>query len=288
MQSEKEQLKSDLQRIQKNKYELTGKEKVKDYIPLMLKYIGDIDSELRDDLIYTTFCEWICEKKYLSEDDLIHILLVAMDDKHLFYHIGNDEDNTVFTRTFSILLVALVLYEHRKNPFLKFELFIKTKDNLFRYYQEEKDLRGYIGKAGWAHGAAHCADAMDELVQCKESDESVCQKILGSIQIVLFNGKYTFCNEEDERMARVILRIIKGNYLPYYILGNWFEGLSQCCDWEKDRKQYVTRINTKNFVRCVYFKLMHYDNTLDIIKILFKVEEKLNRFLIIDKELLQN
>lgn len=288
MQSEKEQLKLDLQRIQKNKYELTGEENVRDYIPLMLKYIGDIDSELRDDLIYAAFYEWICEKKYLSEDDLIHILLVSMDEKHLFYHIGNDEDNTVFTRTFSVLVVVLILFEHRKNPFLEHDLFIKTKDNLIRYYEEEKDLRGYIEKAGWAHGAAHGADAMDELVQCKESDEAVYEKILRAIQKVLFNGKYTFCNEEDERIARVIFRIIKGNYISYHFLCNWFEGLCQCCDWEKDRKQYVTRINTKNFIRCVYFKLMHYDSTLDIIKIIFKAEEKLNRFLIVDKELLQN
>lgn len=288
MQSEKTQLKLSLQKIQKNEYELTEEEKVNDYIPLMLKYIGDIDSELRDDLIYATFCEWICEEKYLNKDDLIHILLVSMDENHLFYHIGNDEDNTVFTRTFSALVVVLILFEHRKNPFLEYNLFIKTKDNLILYYQEEKDLSGFIGKAGWAHGAAHGADAMDELVQCKESDEAVYQEVLGAIQKVLFNGKYNFCNEEDERIARVILRIIKGNYMSYNSLSNWIEGLSQCCDWEKDRKQYITRINTKNFIRCIYFKLIHYDNTLDIIKIIFKVEEKLNRFLIVDRELLQN
>lgn len=288
MQSEKEQLKLDLQRIQKNKYELTEKEKVRDYIPLMLKYIGDTDSELRDNLIYDTFYEWICEKKYLNEDELIQILLVSMDDGHLFYHIGSDKDDTVFTRTFSVLVVVLILSEHRKKPFLKYDLFIKTKDNLIRYYKEEKDLRGYTGRAGWAHGAAHGADAMDELVQCKESDESVYQEILEAIQVVLFNDKYTFCNEEDERMARVILRIIKGNCMSYHFLCSWFEGLSQCCDWKKDRRQYITRINTKNFIRSVYFKLMHYDDTLDIIKIIFKVEEKLNHFLVVDKELLQN
>lgn len=288
MLSEKEKLKLDLQRIQKNQYELAEGESISDYIILLLRYIGDVDSELRDDLIYATLCEWICEKEYFSDVELTQILKILMDERHLFYYIGNDEDDTVFTRTFSVLAVVLVLFEHRKKPFLEYDLFLKTKDNLIRYYQEEKDLRGFVGKMGWAHGAAHGADAMDELVQCIENDGLICQEILEAIQKVLFNGKYTFYNEEDERIARVILRIIKGNCLSYQSLRNWIEGLSQCCDWEKDRKQYVARVNTKNFIRCLYFKLIHYDDSLEIIKALFEVEERLNRFLIVDKELLQN
>lgn len=287
MQIEKEQLKLDLLRIEKNQYELAEGETVSDYIPLMLQYIGDIDSELRDDLIYNTLCEWICEKEYFSEEELVHMLSILMDDKHLFYHIGNDEDDTVFTRTFSVLAIVLILSEHRKKPFIEYHLFIKTKNNLIKYYQEEKDLLGFSNQKGWAHGAAHGADAMDELVQCEESDEAVCKEMLEAIQKVLFNGKYNFCNEEDERITRVIMRIIKENCMSYENLSNWIEGLAQCCDWEKDRNQYVTRINTKNFIRCLYFKLMHYDNTLSIINTIFKVEEKLNRFLLVDEELLQ-
>lgn len=287
MPGEKEQLKSDLQRIQKNHYELAEGESVYDYMPLMLQYIGDTDAELRDDLIYAAFCEWICEKKYFNEDELVRILLILMDENHLFYHIGSDEDDTVFTRTFSVLAVVLVLFEHRKKPFLGYDLFMKTKDNLIRYYQKEKDLRGFLGEKGWAHGAAHGADAMDELVQCEESDEEVYLEVLGAIKRVLFNGKYSFCNEEDERIARVILRIIKVNHMSFESLNNWIEGLSECCHLPKDRKQYVTRVNTKNFIRCLYFKLMHYDSTLEIIKTIFKVEESLNRFLIVDRELLE-
>jgi hypothetical protein len=288
MHSEKQQLKSDLQRMKKNQFELSEGEGVSDYISLMLQYIGDTDAELRDDLIYETFCEWICEKEYFNGEELLHILSILLDEKHLFYHIGNDEDDTVFTRTFSVLVIVLIIFQHRKKPFIAHDLFIKIKDNLIRYYEEERDLRGFLGEKGWAHGAAHGADAMDELIQCEESDEVVYQQVLGAIQKVLFNGKYSFSNEEDERITRVILRIIKRNCMSNKSLSNWIEGLSQCCDWEKDRNQYVTRINTKNFIRCLYFKLMHYDNTLDIINVVFKVEERLNRFLIVDKELLLN
>lgn len=68
--SEKEQLKSDLQKIRESKYELSQREKADDYTALMLKYIGDTDAELRDDLIYETFCEWICGKSILAGKSL--------------------------------------------------------------------------------------------------------------------------------------------------------------------------------------------------------------------------
>jgi hypothetical protein len=51
----REQLIIDLQRIEKNDYELSSGEQLKDYVKLMLENIGDPLPELRDDLIYSTF-----------------------------------------------------------------------------------------------------------------------------------------------------------------------------------------------------------------------------------------
>ena len=55
MHNEKQQLILDLRRIRDNDYNLIEGEIVSDYLDLMLKYIGDHDAELRDDLIYLTF-----------------------------------------------------------------------------------------------------------------------------------------------------------------------------------------------------------------------------------------
>jgi len=282
---EREQLIADLRKIQKNQYQLTDGEKAFDYIPLILQYIGDPEPELRDNLIYSTLCEWICEKEYFSEEELLYILSAIMDENHLFYYIGNDEDDTVFTRTFSVLVVVLILYQHRKKPFLEYNLFVKVKNDLIRYYREEKDLRGYLEDRGWAHGAAHGADAMNELIKCKESGEAVYSEVLEAVKKVLCNGKYAFSNEEDERITRVVYRLVKSNLMPHKAIDDWVEGLCQCCDWEKSRSQFVARVNTKNFIRCLYFKLMHNKSTLDIITTLFRAEEKLNRFLQVDKDI---
>ncbi|MEN6314944.1 MAG: DUF2785 domain-containing protein [Clostridiaceae bacterium] len=275
---EKEQLILNLIKLRDNNYDLAEGENVHSYAGLMLRYIGDPDPELRDDLIYSTFCEWICGKEYFNEEELRRMLSLLLDDNHLFYHIGSFGDNTVFTRTFSILAVVLILSRHREKPFLDNKMFTMAKDKLLAYYRREKDLRGYTDDCGWAHGAAHGADAMDELVQCGESDESVCIEVLEAIQAVLWNGKDLLCNEEDERIARVVYRIIRNNLMPSPLIHNWILGLSRCCEWDKTRIQYVARVNSKNLVRCLYFKLEHNNFTSDIKNTLITVEKKLNRF----------
>jgi hypothetical protein len=142
--NQKEYLLSNLQRIQKNKYVLDEGESVGDYVPLMLQYIGDIDPELRDDLIYSTFCEWIYEKELFGNEELVNIVDILIDENHLFFHIGDDMNETVFTRTFSVLVIVLILAKHREKPFLDSNEFAKIRDSIILYYNEEKDLRGYF------------------------------------------------------------------------------------------------------------------------------------------------
>ncbi|KPU43538.1 hypothetical protein OXPF_29790 [Oxobacter pfennigii] len=277
----------ELRKIQENQYKVAETKKQWEYIVWMLEYIGDTDPELRDDLIYNTLYEWIDVKEYFNEDQLRHILFILLDEKHLFYQIGSDGNDSVFTRTFSSLGVALILNRHRKKAFLSIDEFIEIKNKFIGYYTSEMDLRGYIQGSGWAHGTAHGADVMDELVQCSESDGGVIREILKAFKKVMYNGKYIFCNEEDERISRVVFRIIKENLLSKHAIIKWLEELSECIEWQRDRLQYVARVNAKNFVRCLYFKMMHYDNTLDIIDEIFKSEEKLNRFLQLDQELIE-
>lgn len=287
MNNKREQLILELRKIRKNQYRITEEQNPWEYILPMLEHIGDIDPELRDDLIYNTFCEWIEVKEFFNEEQVRYILSVLMDKEHLFYQIGSEGDDSVFTRTFSVLAVVLVLNRHRKKAFLNVNEFTDIKNKLIEYYISERDLRGYIQKSGWAHAAAHGADVMDELVQCHECSQDMIKEILNAFKKMMFNGKYIFHDEEDERISRVVFRIMKGNVLSKKDIIEWLEELKECAEWQSDRIQYVARVNSKNFIRCLYFKMMHYDSASDIINVIFHVEEKLNRFLKIDKELME-
>jgi hypothetical protein len=274
----REQLMIDLQRIEENDYELRSGEDIKDYVKLMLEHIGDPEPVLRDELIYSTFYKWINEKRWFNDAELRELLWILLDEQHLFYHIGNKEDLTVYTRTFSVLVVALILQRHREMAILDSSEFIKVKQGLIRYYEEERDLRGYMEKEGWAHAAAHGADALDELVLCSESDAAVREEVLAVIQKMLYNDQYIFRDEEDERIATIIVTIIDHHLLPQQSITDWILNLAQCGSWPRSHSQYVNRINTKNFLRSLYFRLLLTEKNMDIVDVLLKTEKNLNEF----------
>ncbi|MEK3964000.1 DUF2785 domain-containing protein [Paenibacillus sp. FSL H7-0323] len=274
----REQLMIDLQRIEENDYELKSGEDIKDYVKLMLEHIGDPEPVLRDELIYSTFYKWINEKHWFNDAELRELLWILLDEQHLFYHIGNKEDLTVYTRTFSVLVVALILQRHREMAILDSSEFIKVKQGLIRYYEEERDLKGYMEKEGWAHAAAHGADALDELVLCSESDAEVREEVLTVIQKMLYNDQYIFREEEDERIATIIVTIIDHHLLPQQSITDWILNLAQCGSWPRSHSQYVNRINTKNFLRSLYFRLLLTEKNMDIVEVLLKTEKNLNEF----------
>ncbi|MDP5277221.1 DUF2785 domain-containing protein [Chengkuizengella axinellae] len=292
MSNEREQLIMKLKELQKNMFNVEKVQDAWECMPTLLDYIGDIDCELREELIYYALSEWITEKEYFNEAQLRQILSILIDENHLFYQIGSDGDDSVFTRTFSVLQVVLILYMHRKKAFLSINEFSDLKNKLIEYYTLEKDLRGILPEKGWAHGGAHGADVMDELVQCCESNEDVVQEVLNAFKKVMYNGKYILCEEEDERISVVVFRIIKMKLISNQSMIKWLNELSECIEWEpdrlpEDRMRRVARVNSKNFIRCLYFKVMHYDNTLDIIDEIFRVEEKLNLSILFNKSLIE-
>ncbi|HBS44106.1 MAG TPA: hypothetical protein DEA91_05885 [Paenibacillus sp.] len=278
MNNTREQLIIDLQRIEGNDYELRSGEQLKDYVKLMLEYIGDPQPMLRDDLIYSTFYKWINEKQWFSDVELRELLLILLDEQHLFYHIGSKEDQAVFTRTFSVLVVALILQWHREQAFLDSAEFTNVKEALIRYYEEEQDLRGFMPEEGWAHAADHGAGALDELVLCSDSDAAIREEVLAVIQRMLYNDQYIFSDEEDERIATIVATMIDNHLLPQQSIADWIRNLEQCGGWPRSRGQYVARVNTKNFVRSLYFRLLPIKNNPAMVEALWKAEMNLNKF----------
>ncbi len=283
----RERLLSGLKEIQKNGYRMDSVQKRQEYTALMLGNIGDPDPELRDELIYSALCEWIDTFDYFGEEELKSMLSVLMDKNHLFRDIGSDGTNSVFTRSFSALGVALVLGRHSKQAVYSAGEFDGIKEKAILYYTSEKDLRGYTPESGWAHSAAHGADVMEKLAGCRECGADTAKEILYAFKKLIYNGKYIFRDEEDERIGRAVFRIIKRNLVPANDILKWLEDLCECAEWEWDLKQYASRVNAKNMLRCVYFKLMHWDPSSPFAGPVFKAEEKLNRFLTFDKELME-
>lgn len=268
-----------LQRLDEEHYILREGESIQDFTNLMLQYIGDPESDLREN-IYSTFYIWLKRDNKFSCVELRQLLSELMDDRHLFYRIGNVGDQSVLTRSFAVLPIALIMQRNRNTPFLTPNEFQHLKHSLLRYYMEEKDLRGYLAVEGWAHAAAHGADALMELIRCPESDYAVHREVLEAIKGMLYNGAQIFDEEEDERMANIVDTMINEVLLPQQEIADWIRSLSQCTEWLDTRARRIATVNAKNFVRSLYFRLRTWNdgNNLLLTCAMLTSEAKLNQF----------
>ncbi|MBY0009999.1 DUF2785 domain-containing protein [Paenibacillus typhae] len=268
-----------LQRLEEERYILREGESIQDFTNLMLRHIGDPEPELREH-IYSTFYIWLKRDNRFSYAELRQLLAVLLDDRHLFYRIGSEGDHSVFTRAFAVLPVALIVQRDRNNPFLTLGEYQHLKHSLLRYYQEEKDLRGYLAAEGWAHAAAHGADALEELIRCPKSDNAVQHEVLEVIKGMLHNGARIFDEEEDERMASIVDTMISEALLPQQEIADWIHSLSNCTEWPDTRAQRIARVNGKHFVRSLYFRTVARNdgNNRILNGIMLAAEAKLNCF----------
>lgn len=223
----------------------------------MLKHLGSLDSELRDKLIYRTFCKMITNN-YLSQSHLKQMLATILDDKYLFKGIGLKEDDSVFTRSFSTLLIALILDADNRKDFLSQDTVLLVKDCLLKYMLMEQDLRGYVKDKGWAHSIAHGADVLDELVKSHKLDQGAYKNILTIIINKVHVYDYAYHDDEDERLITPIIAMLQRG-LPENDLIEYIEGISNYLE-QKNKElavenYWILYANTKSFLRSLHFRM---------------------------------
>lgn len=267
---EENMLREKLIKIKNNNYLLENKE---DYYPIgleMMDNIGSLDSELRDKLIYTTLYYWISESRFTVEQ-LKHLLDISLDSSHLFYKLGDEDKDAVFKRTFSVLIVALVINEHRKENFLSEKVLYEVKDKIVEYMFNERDVRGYDEVKGWAHSAAHTADALDELVQCTCFNKNDLIDILNSIKAKVCIGYYVYVDEESERMVTAVEKAFNRKILSNSEITEWLQEFTMENPKDYRIDNFHLKINIKEFLRSLYFRLLDKEDSIFIIQEIKKI-----------------
>ncbi|AYB38005.1 DUF2785 domain-containing protein [Brevibacillus laterosporus] len=238
----------------------------------MTSSIGSPDPQLRDELIYSVFSKWILDG-VLSPKEMSKLLTIILNDQHLFYRIGETGTDSVFTRSFSVLLIPLILIAHKNNPFLKGEEILQIKENLFNYIAQEIDLRGYVAGKGWAHATAHAADALDDLAQCLEIEKADLQKILDVVRVKITVTQTTYLHEEDERMVTAVLSVLKRDVFTNDEIDLWIKSFFDQLDDDFSIGSYAQKINVKNFFRSLYYRLHEQGKYPTIIQTLFNLSK---------------
>lgn len=246
----------------------------------MLHQIGCTDPVLRDDLIYTTFGKLVTED-FLTKEQLTYLLNTCLDDEHLFCRIEERGTDSVFTRSFSILVVALILEKDREARFLSDNQMAVVREACFRYLREEQDTRGYVEIKGWGHSIAHGADALTEIIRHPLFDIGKMDECLEVIQECLFKEATTYVDDEDERLLFAVEALLDRG-LKEQDLSNWIELLSTELNDLFQQKGYSvnffhTKGNVLRFMKSCYFRLIMKGEFLETRSMIEKVVERWTR-----------
>lgn len=263
---ERNKLKELLKEIKKNDFKVLEGINPFELSLEMMNYIGDLEGELRDRLIFSTISNWIVNE--LKTDEVHQILDISLDDKHLFYGLGEVND-TVFTRTFSSLIVAGSIYRHRSDKYLNKEELEEIFEKFIKYYNNERDLRGYIKGNGWAHGAAHGADVLDEFARCEEFGSKEMRKILEAIYKKVNVDYYSYVDEEDERMITGVVAILERNLLDELEIIDYIKRFKNVTRKGIQPEDMTLQVNRRDFLRSLYFRIVDkpkYQNITDTTK----------------------
>ncbi|MBH0170208.1 DUF2785 domain-containing protein [Fictibacillus sp. 18YEL24] len=172
----------------------------------MILHIGSPNSDLRE-MVYRSFYMLIIH------DGLDYEILKKLLDysvKHLLFK-GIDESGTdsVFTRAFTTILIAVIISKDMEADFLPKETLTEVKNEVKKYIELEQDVRGYVPVKGWAHSIAHVADTCEELIKSEKIDED---EYFSIVEILLKKYCTTptgFLHGEDDRVVIAVLAMLK-------------------------------------------------------------------------------
>jgi hypothetical protein len=163
--------------------------------------------------------------------------------------------DSIFTRSFSILITAVILYKENENSFLNSSDLENVKEKVFQYAIKENDIRGYDEEKGWAHSIAHLSDCLNELAKNHKLNQTDLQKMLEIICTRIMESKNVFDCEEDERMVTPVCAIIERNLLSEEDIKNWIVRFKDYKKTDDYNKNFNIKINSKHFLRSLYFRL---------------------------------
>ena len=218
----------------------------------MVDHIGNPDPVLRDELIYSGLATWIMEGKF-DKQYFCKLFNQVLTDQYLFYKIGQKDDDSVFTRSFSVLLLPPIIEVHKKDSFLSKEELFQGLEAVTAYLKQEKDVRGYVPEKGWAHSIAHAADALESFASLDEIEE---QHLIPSFEAIktAISRNIPYHHGEDERLIHAIETMLPK--VPDCFFIEWIQSFENILDTVESPEDSVVHFNVKTFLRSLYFRFV--------------------------------
>lgn len=216
--------------------------------------LGSTDPRQRDDTAYETLATWIGRGVY---DDLLAGLGDGMA-AGLEVGLGQSGTDTVFRRSFSALILGECIDRDNTVQVLPPARILEWGDRIATWYVRERDLRGYVDGKGWAHAAAHGADAIASLARSSHLGLPELTVMLDVIadRLLLPTKQFLVCGEPD-RMAMATMQVLRRNLVPLSILEPWVRRISHGAarGATTGDNPYLATYNAQAFLRAFHLQL---------------------------------
>lgn len=215
--------------------------------------LGSTDPVQRDRVAFEVLATWIERGVY---DDL----LVGLGDGlavGLETGIGERGTDSVFRRSFSVLVLAQCLGRGIETDLLTGAKVLEWGDRIAGWYVREADLRGHVTDKGWAHAAAHGADAIGVLATSPHLGPHELTVLLDVLadRLLLPGDDLLVCGEPD-RMAEAAVAVLARDLLPISVLEPWVNRIATAATpADGPENPYPTTHNPQAFLRALYLKL---------------------------------
>jgi hypothetical protein len=245
--------------IAKNDYQIPDGYTLAELTETLFGYLPSPDPELRDEIAYTVYANWLKREMYSMEDIGSHVRQLLAN---LERGIGETETDSVFLRAFSILFLAEIVHNDNKQPLLGEDQIRSILARGLWYLLAERDPRGHIPVKGWAHALAHTADLMLVLGRNRHLNGKDLRKILDAIaEKIVHATEYIYIHGEDERLASAIVEILRRDLIPADEVETWSKIFitPDGQDWKgvyTDEKRNRAYQNARNLVRSIYLELL--------------------------------
>ena len=243
--------------IAKNDYKIPEGYSLDELTKMLFGYLGSTDPELRDDIAYIVYANFLKREMYSKDELQAHVSdLLANLEKG----IGETETDSIFLRAFSILLLAEIVHNDNKKSLVDKEQIQSTLAKGLWYLDAEKDPRGHIPVKGWAHALAHTADLMLVLGRNRNTVKTDLENILQAIaNKFVHSTNWIYIHGEDERLANTVKAILGRNLVSIDFLNGWFRSLIEPeKPWKGayiDEGQAKAFHNVRNFLRSVWIAI---------------------------------
>jgi Protein of unknown function (DUF2785) len=215
--------------------------------------LGSADPEQRDGIAFPALSTWVERGVY---DDLLPGLGDGMATG-LRVGLGESGTDTVFRRSWSVLVLARVLTRDTQQRLLTADQVLRWGDQIATWFLGEADLRGWVPGHGWAHALAHGADAIGVLAGSPHLGAPELTVMLDVLADRLVATGQPLTSGEPDRMAQATVALLRRDLVPLKVLEPWIARLAAHAHPFSPGAgdPYLRSANSQSYLRALHLQL---------------------------------